>query len=320
MNEEHDPGIPAYGKIHALGSRFVKDIFNQGHMQIQEKVDGSQFSFGVLDGQLRIRSKGREIFQDAPDAMFRAGVEHVQRVQHRLVHDWIYRAEYLCKPKHNALAYSRIPCNHIALFDIMIGRETFLPQEELQQQASELDVEAIPTLTSLRGEVDLSTFQELMKTESFLGGQTIEGVVVKNYSMYDPQSGHVLMAKYVSKPFKEVHNREWKSANPTGKDVVQSLIEKYKTAARWEKAVYRLRDEGKIENTPRDIGGIIKSVWPDIVEECEANIKEDLWKHFSKQISRGVVAGLPEWYKQRLLHQQFESETVAEESHREGES
>lgn len=303
---DHDGGIPAYGKIHALGSRFVEDIFKQGKVIVQEKVDGSQFSFAKLNGRLRIRSKGREIFQEAPDSLFKPGVEYVQSIEAALVPGWIYRAEYLRVPKHNALTYSRIPRNHIALFDVLVDRETYLDHAGIVEQADILRVEAVPELCVFTGHIEASTFLELLKTESFLGGQTIEGVVVKNYNMYCSQTGHCLMAKYVSEAFKEVHRREWGDANPSGKDVVQRIIEAYRTPARWEKAVYRLRDEGKLEGTPRDIGGLIKSVWPDIVEECQEDIKDELWKHFSKQISRGVVAGLPEWYKQRLLHQQFE--------------
>jgi hypothetical protein len=304
-NEVHDPGIPAYGKIHALGSRFVTEIFKSGTAVIQEKVDGSQFSFAMLKGQLRIRSKGREIFQDAPDSMFRLGVEYVQSIQDRLVPEWIYRSEYLCKPKHNALTYSRVPNNYIALYDILVGREAYATTDMIAQQADALDVEAVPCFMHMTGNLPLAGFQELLKQESFLGGQTIEGVVVKNYDLFCEQTGHVLMAKYVSEHFKEVHQREWGAANPSGKDVVQGLIEAYRTSARWEKAVYRLRDDGKLENSPRDIGNLIKSVWPDIVEECEADIKEVLWKHFSKQVARGVTAGIADWYKKRLLQSQF---------------
>jgi len=305
MND-HDPGIPAYGKIHALGSHFVTDIMN-GTAHFQEKLDGSQFSFGKLDGRLRIRSKGREIYQDAPDSMFRLGVEYVQSIQANLVDGWIYRSEYLCKPKHNALAYSRVPRNHIALFDILVGREEYAPQADLASVADDLGIEAVPTFFETSHGLTEGGVLEMLKRESFLGGQTIEGVVIKNYERFCERTGHVLMAKYVSEAFKEVHSREWKTANPTGSDVVQGVIKAYRSPARWEKAVYRLRDNGELENSPRDIGKLMKEVWPDIVSECEADIKEILWKHFSKQFSRGVVAGLPEWYKQRLVHQQFDN-------------
>jgi hypothetical protein len=119
------------------------------------------------------------------------------------------------------------------------------------------------------------------------------------------------MGKYVSEAFKEVHRKKWGENNPGAKDLMAKLIETYKSSARWEKAVFRLRDNGQLENSPRDIGNLVKSVWPDIAAECEEEIKETLWKHYSKGICRGVTKGLPEWYKQRLMHQQFETRRSA---------
>jgi hypothetical protein len=295
--------IPEYGKIHALGHPALKHLLD-GPVYVQEKVDGSQFSFGVLNGILRTRSSGREIFMDAPDAMFREGVEYVKSIQDRLVPGWIYRSEYLRVPEHTSLCYSRIPRNHIALFDIMTGHQEFIAPSNLSSCAEVIEVEAVPLYDV--GELNLELFQSYLSRESFLGGQRVEGVVIKNYDRYSDQTGKVLMGKYVSEQFKETHKKKWGISNPGAKDIVQSIISTYKTDARWEKAVFRLRDRGLLEGSPRDIGNIIKEVWPDIVAECEDEIKETLWKHFSKEISRAVTKGVPEWYKQRLLHQQFE--------------
>jgi hypothetical protein len=114
-----------------------------------------------------------------------------------------------------------------------------------------------------------------------------------------------LIGKYVSEDFKEIHQASWKENNPTRKDFMAMMIGKYKTVARWEKAVFRLRDSGNLENDPRDIGRLIKEVWPDVVAECKEEIMDDMWKFFAKDLQRGVTGGLPEWYKTRLLHQQF---------------
>lgn len=100
--------IPAYGKIHALGHLRIRELLS-GLVVVQEKVDGSQFSFAMLEDGLHCWSKGREIFLDAPDKMFAAGVDYVKSIQDLLVPGYIYRAEYLRIPKHNALSYSRIP-------------------------------------------------------------------------------------------------------------------------------------------------------------------------------------------------------------------
>lgn len=309
MNEEHNAFdervIPAYGKINGLGHPSLEHLLDD-EVIVQEKVDGSQFSFGVLDGILRCRSSGREIFMDAPDKMFTLGVEYVKRIQDRLVPNWIYRSEFLRKPGHNTLVYSRTPHNHIALYDVMVGHQQFLEHWNLPVVAKEMDIEAVPCFAA--GRLDLEKFQEYMSRESFLGGQQIEGLVIKNYRRFDEHTGKVLMGKYVSEKFKEVHRKVWGENNPGRGDIVASIIAAFKTSARWEKAVYYLRDAGTLEDSARDIGNLVKRAQIDIEAECKEEIQEMLWKGFHKEILRAVVKGLPEWYKERLMNEQFDKE------------
>ncbi len=275
--------IPAYPKIYTLGHPALADLL-LCDVVVQEKVDGSQFSFGLLDGNLACRSRGREIFMEAPDSMFKAGVEYVQTIQDRLVANWIYRCEYLRVPNHNTLAYSRIPRNHLVLFDVMTGFEQYGDRVCVESAAEILEIDAIPYIH--RGPMNLEAFQGFMARESFLGGQTIEGVVIKAYDRFCQKTGHVLIGKYVSEDFKEIHQASWKENNPTRKDFMAMMIGKYKTPARWEKAVFRLRDEGKLLNEPKDIGPLIKSIWPDVEAECKEEMLEDMWKFFSKDLHR----------------------------------
>lgn len=294
---------PAYPKIFALGHPTLKNLL-EGTVYVQEKVDGSQFSFAKLNGQLCVRSKGKQLFLEAPDKMFELGVKYVQSIQDTLVEGWVYRCEYLRIPKHNTLCYSRVPRNHLILFDVMIGLEAYLPPEKLEVEAERLGIE--PVQTFVVDGLDSGAFQQYMQRESQLGGQTVEGVVIKNYHTFCQQTGHVLMGKYVSEQFKETHEKEWKRSNPGTQDILQRLITKYKSEARWEKAVYRLRDNGELQQAPQDIGKLIKMVPQDIEAECKEEIVEMLWKHFWPKVSRGVVAGMPEWYKTRLMHEQFD--------------
>jgi hypothetical protein len=305
MEEMKMEAIPAYPKIYALGHPALRNLLN-GPVTVQEKIDGSQLSFAKLDGRLRIRSKGREIFVEAPDKMFEEGVKYVQSIESKLVENWVYRCEYLRVAKHNSLCYSRIPRNHLILFDVGIGLETYLPSADLTKIAANLDIDYVPVY--IVGDMDLETFQRFMGHESILGGQKIEGVVIKNYGEFCQKSGHVLMGKYVSEHFKEVHSKEWKTSNPGRQEVMAMLIAKYRSEARWEKGVFKLRDEGKLQHAPQDIGPLMKMIAPDVEAECKEEIMETLWKYFWPQIARGVTAGLPEWYKTRLVHEQFEQE------------
>jgi hypothetical protein len=86
------------------------------------------------------------------------------------------------------------------------------------------------------------------------------------------------------------------------------LEHKYKTPARWDKAVQHLRDAGTLEGSLRDIGYLIKEVGNDIFKECEDEILEDLKEWVMPHMRRLVIRGLPEWYKEKLAKAQFESD------------
>jgi len=302
----------SYPSIFNLGHRYVADLLTSPVL-VEEKVDGSQFSFGLFEenggnvgayDRLRVRSKGAEMHPEAPEKMFAAGVAWVRENAHMLKPGWTYRGEYLAKPKHNALTYDRHPRNHIILFDINPAQEEYLPWEAKAQEAERLGLEVVPRL--FHGKLDtIEQFREYLTRESILGGQKIEGVVIKNYALFG-QDKKVLMGKFVSEAFKEVHSKSWKADNPGKADIIQRLVEKYHGPARWQKAVIHLREQGKLDGSPRDIGLLMREVWPDIEKEEKDEIKEALYAWAADKIRRGVTAGLPEWYKEELLKAQFE--------------
>lgn len=89
-------------------------------------------------------------------------------------------------------------------------------------------------------------------------------------------------------------------------DVIEFMVGIYRNEARWEKAVQHLRDAGKLQGAPQDIGPLIKEFQTDLMEECAAEIKEKLYEYALPKILRGASAGLPEFYKAKLAKQQFE--------------
>lgn len=308
----------SYPSTFALGHRALADLLD-GPVLVEEKVDGSQFSFGVFDRgdeiglELRCRSKGAQLNLLAPEKMFENAIATAQALFNQLRVGWTYRAEYLVKPKHNALAYDRVPAQHLILFDINPAHEEYLPWETKADEAARLGLEVVPRL--LHGALaDISVLREMLQRVSILGGQPIEGVVIKNYARFGLDK-KVLIGKYVSEAFKEVHAAEWKAANPNAGDIVQELIGTYRTPARWQKALQHLREAGKIEDSPRDIGLLMREVPEDIAQEAMDEIKLKLWSWAWPKIRRGVGAGIAEWYKESiLLPRQFQVD-AAEGTH-----
>jgi len=206
----------SYPSIFAIGHRALAELLLDPVI-VEEKVDGSQFSFGVFDQEngervIRCRSKGAQLNIVAPEKMFAEAVGVVQSLD--LHPGWTYRAEYLKKPKHNALAYDRIPEKHLIVFDINTGHEEYMPYTRKAEECARLGLEIVPLVFEGRIE-NIEHFRSMIDRTSALGGQKVEGVVVKNYQRFGPDK-KVLMGKFVSEAFKEVHAAEWKAANPRG--------------------------------------------------------------------------------------------------------
>lgn len=297
----------SYPSIFNVGHKAIQNLFTVP-VNVEEKIDGSQFSFGRdFEGFLQVRSKGAIMQVDAPEKMFSKAVETVMALKYDLVPGWTYRAEYLQKPKHNTLAYNRVPEKHLIIFDINTGDQEYLSYAQKKQEAARLGLECVPLLRS--GMLtDISEFNTFLETDSILGGQKIEGVVIKPaaYNLWG-EDKKVLMGKHVSEAFKEIHQNTWRQANPGTGDIVQILGEKFRTSARWQKAVQHLREAGMLEESPRDIGNLIKETQRDVLKECEDEIKASLFKYAWPHIQRKITAGLPEWYKEELLKKQFEN-------------
>lgn len=279
----------SYSSILAIGHKGL-DGFWTGPVVVQEKVDGSQFTFGIIDGEFRARSKRADIL--SADGMFRRAYEYASGCA--LTPEWLYRAEAVCSPRHNTIAYSRAAKGGIVLFDIDTGNQHYLPQDEVEREAARLGVDYAPVFDVLAGPPD--SYEPYLSRESVLGGSQVEGVVLKNYALYGPDH-KVLMGKVVRADFKEVNKENWAKhrASP-----VEGLIEQYRTDARWHKAIQHLREADALVNAPQDIPAIMREVSEDVLRECEEEIKNALFKRYWKDISRGITRGIPEFYKELL--------------------
>lgn len=293
--------LSGYPKVWSLGHKAIQDILI-GDIVIEEKIDGSQMSFGCFDGEFKCRSKGAELFFENPEKMFKEGIDYVYSLfkDGKLREGYTYRAEYLKKPKHNCLNYSRIPNNNLIIFDIQEADGNPLDYETKVIDAHLLGLEVAP-----RFKADIKnneSIMELLDNDSILGGVKIEGIVIKNYNKWTIFDGKFMAGKFVSETFKERADKEWKKANPAGKEIIALIINSLKTEARYLKAIQHLKEKGQLEESPRDIGNLLKEIHTDIIDEEADYIKDILYKHYINQIKRGVCGGFAEWYKEHLLN------------------
>lgn len=310
-----------FPKIFALGHRHTKTIW-EGPVEITEKIDGSQFSFANINGELIMRTKRTTLSHPSMvDKLFAPAVQHVSALflAEKIPPNIIYFGETLMRPKHNVLQYNRVPKGHIVLFAAFDcnghtkAGGTFLPHWVLYSEALAMEMDVVPLL--FEGEVPevcsgdaFRKVDELLQTESYLGGPKVEGIVIKNYChdfLVGDQYFPIQCAKYVSEKFKEKHGK-----NAYGKRAKKQNWDEYmksfRTEARWQKAVQHLRDDGRLLGDPKDIGALIKEVQADILEEEKEAIMNFLWNNFGKSVLKVSTSGLPEWYKEQLAKGEVE--------------
>lgn len=299
--------LSAYASIGNLRDRNSRLVFGQP-VYVQEKVDGSQFSFGLVqmeDGstELLFRSKG-SVFRAGGNGMFNPAVTAVTAIQSQLPLGYTFRGEFLSKPRHNVLRYDRTPLGHIVLFDIQNDKGEFVPQTEVQVAAKFMGFDYAPILdyADMTEAQVLANMPSYLKHPAVLGGQ-IEGVVIKPASRVFLPDGTQVLVKIVSDAFKEVKvDRITGNSNANGMDEVTArIIARYATNQRYQKAFQHLQDEGLLSGSMKDIPLIIREVQADILKEEEQHIKDELYNAVKKDLLRGFVKDVAGWYQNRNI-------------------
>lgn len=302
----------SYPKVWALGHANTAGVIQGGDVDVEEKVDASQFSFGQFSHPtepgvwvLKIRSKGQEFGADeAPDLFALATATAVGLFERGLLHPgWTYRGEAFKGPHHNVLTYDRVPAGNVILYDVNTGHESYLPYDQKVAEGKRLGLEVVPRL--FHGHLTESMFDRLLETVSVLGGQRVEGVVIKPQPPMYGRDGKAVLAKFVSDRFKESHAKTWGEPKVAHGSIVDRLVARYKTDARWHKAIQHLRERGELLDDPRDIGNLLREVQADLLEEEGDTIAQLVFAEFKGDVLRGVTRGLPEWYKAELAKRAF---------------
>lgn len=299
--------LSTYSKIYQLGHRATRSLF-EGPVVVQEKVDGSQFSFANLDGQLYARSKNNPVGcggnQEGMFAKAYATAEAVM-ASGTLLDGMVVRAEVVDKPRHNVLTYARVPVGNLIIYDIEMGDRSgnYFRPPQLKDQVDKWGLEVVPTIAW--ADFTMETFKESIpawfERESILGGTKIEGVVVKNYLQKDADDD-ILMGKFVSEGFKERMDPTH-IAKPQG-TMVQQILSEFNKEAIWVKAVQHLRDAGRLQGDPKDIGALIAEIRLDFKTENGAEIVERIVKAYYGDVEAGIIYGFPQWYKNKLTEGQ----------------
>lgn len=306
-----------YTKIETTDKVDMQNLKN-GTVIIEEKIDGSQFRIKIRkDGVLTFGSKSVDYTDESGvEKMFQKAVDEftllwrefsVKNDVKELADDIMIFGEYLQSPKHNTLHYARTPLHNVIIFDIR-QFNSFYDYDRKKNFASQLGLETVPLLWKGDGsELSMELIESLLKTDSLLGNEKVEGVVMKNYSQFrtEPRcAGAPMFAKYVRPEFKELNASNWKME----KSILEAEI--LNAEAKWQKAYIHCKERGELENMPRDIPKLVKEIHMDIEAEDKERIKELLWDKYGRELKSKICRGFAYWYKKKLMTELLEGTNV----------
>ncbi len=319
-----------YIKVPHFGEPLSRGI-TDGHVYVEEKVDGSQFRVYIPSENKPIQfgSHHQNITTTVPK-MFEVAVESAKKIfSPDRYQGYTFYCEFLSSKKHNTLVYNRVPENNLMLFDAydeLHSRWVF--PSELPTLAHDLGIEAVPIL----GEYDNISMTELTEKlnefaknrVSILGGEIIEGVVIKNYSKlhsrhdeHGPEPGLCqivywnstsvppqipYMAKYVRPDFRERNNLEWNRKRNPDLDIALSLA----TSSRFTKVINHAREQGlPLTDTMKDVSILLKVLEKDFTTEDKLYVQEKLWDAYNEDVWRQLVKQFVTWYKEKTFKQKL---------------
>lgn len=310
--------VPSFPKIFHYGESRIANLIREGRVEVTEKIDGSLFAFGInINGELVMRSKGQPVGRETL-GMFGPVVRAVVLEREAAIKDalppgsFVY-GETLQKPKHNTLAYGRVPEGNFIMFGCfnagILAPNGWLDHDDLMLLGRELNFEVVPLIAAhYPTPIEMD---QMLERESILGKEKIEGVVIRNLDnvvAFFPQDQPApVLCKYVRSDFRERNSKEWAGVNDSTQNKFQALFETYRTEPRWRKAIQHLQEAGQLQGRMQDMPLLVDELKRDLTEECKEEIKEAFWLLAQKDLYKTVGRGLAEFYKQTITQQELDS-------------
>lgn len=265
-----------YHSIVRYGHKSTQDVLNKGdQIIIQEKIDGANASFAVVDGELKCWSRNRELSMSNTLEGFYVWAKQNINVD-KLLEGVIYFGEWTAQHKVVYEGYTK----QFFLYDIFnLHLEEYVSFSMVRDEAKRLGLQLVPVFF----EGEFESFDQLMsyvgKTElnGKLGGETSgEGIVVKNVA-YRDHFGKQMFVKLVVDKFAEVQKQK-APKDPKKHFTPEELkVRECVTAPRVEKQLFKMIEEGLLDRDygVEEMSRILKHVSPLVAEDILKEEMED---------------------------------------------
>ena len=263
-----------YHKIIRYGHKSTQDVLNKGYyIIIQEKIDGANASFAVINGELKCWSRNRELNESNTLEGFYGWVQQNVQVQ-KLLEGVVYFGEWTAQHKVSYEGYMK----QFFLYDIYnLHLEEYVSFSVVRDEAKRLGLQLIPVFF----EGEFESFEQLMSYvgRTDLGGKlkgkpTGEGIVVKNVN-YRDEFGKQVFVKLVIDGFREIQRQKQTKDSKKAFSEAELKVRECVTLPRVEKQVFKMIDNGLLDREYgiEDMGFLLKHTSPMVAEDI---LKEEM--------------------------------------------
>ncbi|AGO85557.1 hypothetical protein psal_cds_1235 [Pandoravirus salinus] len=277
---------------------------------VEEKIDGSQLSFQRQGDAVEFRNRSKVVSVDVAldRPCYANAARAITRLAAQLDPAYTYHGEAVCKRRHNVVAYLGTPLKFWICYGIYDG-ERYLDRSEVEAECARLDLQCVqvlyvnddPSVLDPTPKVlEIVAQIEAGEIASCLGGNTIEGVVVKHNAAWHARSkAHkCIQFKHVTATFKERHGE---GLPPLASYDAESLMAylallgaKFAVPAVYQKAAQHIREnpggKGAIS-----LPALQREVERDIEKEHGQDIAEALVKALLPVIAQHATSGMADW-------------------------
>ena len=274
-----------YDKVKGKG--IVLDKFKDRGLVVQEKLDGSNASFTVENGELQCFSRRKKLNEKETLNGFYGWVhENIQEDVFDFLEDYIIFGEWLVKHK---IQYKEEYYKEFYVFDVYDKEEeAYLSLKNMHRIASYLELKTVKTLLIAEPSYHLNiltpqNIQDLVgKSDMTVKPNTGEGVVIK---YLDGKSEHEDYYKIVSNEFKEFNRQKMKTEIKNNDSVADYAM----TRARMEKMIFRAIEEDRLKEEDLELQNfslVMKEVGQNFVDDIMEEEKDNMIKIIEKQIKK----------------------------------
>jgi len=274
-----------YQHIEKFGNHEVEGIEN-GMCYIFYKIDGTNSSLWVENGELQAGSRNRHLSLDQDNAGFYKWaleqdniISFLKENQNiRLFGEWLV--------PHSLKNYKDNAWRDFYVFDCVDCSDSYIPYDEYSEWLDVWNIKTIPPICKINNPTEESLYKLLDKTGDYLikeGSGRGEGIVIKNYDFVN-KYGRTVWAKIVCNEFKEKNQKSFGIPEIRTK----SLIE--------EKIIFDLLSESFIEKEYQKI--ILESEWSSKYVPRLLNVvfyefvKDEIWNIIKKYKNPKIDFGI----------------------------